>query len=192
MLLPIPSEPPMPPLIQIVIEEKEEKKEPAEPELTIEEKIEQNYYECDESIEYIRADDATCIPRPTYRSSESRSNTESSPTPGPTQKAVKTAVRGSNTYSYGYCTHWVASNRYVPNGWGNAISWKYNAQASGWTVSSKPIVGAIAWEPIGGYGHVALVTKVDGDMVTISEKNYRGWNVVSYRTVPISTFTYLY
>ena len=100
---------------------------------------------------------------------------------------------GFNGYSYGYCTWYVASRRSVPSNWGNAISWYYNAQYSGYGVGSAPAPGAIAWERS---NHVALVESVNGNMVTVSEMNYYsnggGWNRVSRRTVPASTFLYIY
>ena len=100
---------------------------------------------------------------------------------------------GYNGYAYGYCTWYVASRRSVPSNWGNAVSWYYNAQYSGYGVGSAPTPGAIAWERS---NHVALVESVSGGMVTVSEMNYYGngggWNRVSRRTVPASTFLYIY
>lgn len=180
--------PKMPEPIQIVIEQKVE--EPKEEE-TLQYKIDNDVNNC-EPERYIRADNAECGEiRPEYRQTTSSGTQSHVATTNTSQTAIR-ASSGANSYSYGYCTHWVASKRYVPNGWGNAISWKYYAQYQGWTVSSQPIVGAIAYEPTGGYGHVAFVESVNGTTVTVSEKNYKGWNVVSYRTVPISQFTYLY
>lgn len=107
-----------------------------------------------------------------------------------TQK-IKThteALNGSNTYEIGQCTHWVASHRYVPNGWGDATNWKYAAQRAGWTVSSRPVAGAIGWT----YGHVVYVQSVQSNTVTISEQNY-DWNSgVRTITVPITKYLYLY
>lgn len=104
---------------------------------------------------------------------------------------VKTPVRGSKApsgwYPYGQCTYWVWTKRVVP-GWNDASDWLWQARRDGWTISSKPIVGAIAWEP----GHVAYVESVKGSSVTVSEMNYKGLGVVSRRTVPISTFQYIY
>jgi len=98
-----------------------------------------------------------------------------------------------NGYAYGYCTYYVASRRAVPSNWGNANQWYYNAQASGFSVGSTPVAGAIAWTGAGYYGHVAYVESVSGGMVTVSEMNYNGgWNRVSSRTVPASTFRYIY
>lgn len=98
-----------------------------------------------------------------------------------------------NGYSYGYCTYYVAGRRGVPSDWGNANSWYYAAQASGFKVGSVPVPGAIAWTGAGYYGHVAYVEGVSGGMVTVSEMNYNGnWNRVTSRTVPASTFRYIY
>lgn len=98
----------------------------------------------------------------------------------------------NNSYSYGYCTWYVASKRAVPGGWGNANSWYANARAAGVGVGTVPRAGAIAWTSAGYYGHVALVESVQGNMVTVSEMNYNGWNRISSRTVPASSFRYIY
>jgi surface antigen len=98
-----------------------------------------------------------------------------------------------NGYAFGYCTYYVATRRNVPSDWGNANQWYYNAQASGFSVGSTPIPGAIAWTGAGYYGHVAYVESVSGSEVTISEMNYNGnWDRVTERTVPASSFLYIY
>lgn len=100
---------------------------------------------------------------------------------------------GGNSYAYGYCTYYVAGRRYVPSNWGNANSWLYNARAAGYSTGSAPAVGAIAWEGTGYYGHVSYVESVSGGMVTVSEMNYGGgWNRISRRTAPASSFRYIY
>lgn len=110
----------------------------------------------------------------------------SSPKASP--EAPKIAQNGSNTYQPGQCTHFVASHRYVPNGWGDATNWKYAAQRAGWTVSSKPVAGAIGWT----YGHVVYVESVNSGSVVISEQNY-DWNSgIRTITVPITKYLYLY
>jgi len=101
-------------------------------------------------------------------------------------------IGSGNGYDFGYCTWYVASHRAVPSNWGNAVNWYYNAQFSGFSVGSTPAVGAIAWTGAGYSGHVALVEAVNGDSVTISEMNYAGWDQVDYRTVPASSFRYIY
>ena len=98
-----------------------------------------------------------------------------------------------NGYAFGYCTFYVASRRSVPSNWGNANAWYYNAQASGFSVGSVPVPGAIAWTGAGYFGHVAYVESVSGGMVTVSEMNYNGgWDRVSFRTVSAGTFRYIY
>jgi surface antigen len=98
-----------------------------------------------------------------------------------------------NGYAYGYCTWYVASRRNVPSYWGNAVNWYYNAQISGFSVGSTPEVGAIAWTGAGYLGHVAYVESVSGGNVTISEMNgTAGWGRVDTRTVPASSFRYIY
>lgn len=100
---------------------------------------------------------------------------------------------GGNGYAYGFCTYYVAGRRSIPGNWQDARNWYYNAQASGFSVGSTPVPGAIAWTGAGYYGHVAYVEGVSGGMVTISEMNFNGgWNRVSSRTVPASTFRYIY
>lgn len=128
------------------------------------------------------------------------------PDPTPVARLASVAARptaamgfqptfNGNGYSFGYCTYYVASRRSIPGNWGNASQWYYNAIASGYAVGAVPQAGAIAqtsggW---GGYGHVAYVESVNGNMVTISEMNYNGgWNRVSSRTVPASAFRYIY
>lgn len=106
---------------------------------------------------------------------------------------VHAQVGGPNGYSFGYCTWYVATRRAVPGWWGNAANWYGNAQISGYGVGSVPRVGAIAWTGVGYAGHVAYVEGVSGGMVTVSEMNWNGnWDRVTSRTVPASTFRYIY
>jgi surface antigen len=100
----------------------------------------------------------------------------------------------ANNYARGQCTWYVAGRRQIPAGWGNAKSWYYNASASGWKVGNVPAIAAVAWTSAGYYGHVALVEKVsdDGQSVYISEMNYRGVYIKSYRWAPASSFRYIY
>lgn len=90
----------------------------------------------------------------------------------------------SNAYPYGWCTYYVASKRYVPGGWGNASSWLSSAQRSGYATGSAPAVGAIVVTSESWMGHVAYVESVSGNMITVSEMNYKGWGLVSRRTIP--------
>jgi surface antigen len=127
------------------------------------------------------------------------------PAPAPVVAATRVASAGNasphltsfafsgNGYSYGYCTYYVASRRSIPGYWGDARNWYYNAQASGFSVGSVPVAGAVAWTGAGYYGHVAYVESVNGNSVTVSEMNFNGgWNRVSYRTTSASSFRYIY
>jgi len=177
------SEPPKTPLISIVIESfKEEPVEvPAKPLYTLEDKIKDNHYKCDENKQYIRADTAKCLDKPVY-------------TQQSTVSTVTRAYSGSRGgYAYGNCTAYAQNSLgWVPNGWGNANRWDNNARAMGYTVSSTPRVGAVAQTDAGYYGHVAVVVAVHGTTVTVKEMNYVGFNVVSTRTAPTSSFVYIY
>ncbi len=101
--------------------------------------------------------------------------------------------RGSsagNTYYAGYCTWYAKSRRPdLPNNLGNANTWVARAAAQGIPTGSAPRVGAIGQQGM----HVVYVEAVHGNgTVTVSEMNFTGWNQVSRRTVPASTFSYIY
>lgn len=167
------------PLISILTEQPQEV-EP-EPIYTIEDKIRDNYYECDETIEYIRADNAQCLPKPVYtpRAVNTRLSTQNTP---------QTIRNGSNApsgwYPYGQCTWWVASKRAVGQ-WNNATEWLWQAQRDGYATGSEPRAGAIAWR----YGHVAFIESVSGNMMTVSEANYDRRGSIRTITVPVSDYT---
>ena len=110
---------------------------------------------------------------------------------------------GSNGYDYGYCTWYVANQVSVPSNWGNAVSWAYFAQLSGWKVSSSPTVGSIAqtrnmacYRTSDGtttcLGHVAVVEAVspDGSQIQYSDMNgIAGFNHIGHSGwVSASTF----
>lgn len=95
-----------------------------------------------------------------------------------------------NSYAYGWCTWYVKSRKpNIPNNWGNAYSWIGSAQASGYSTGAAPVAGAIG----ASGGHVVYVESTDGINVNISEMAYAGGiGVVHYRTVPASSFYYIY
>lgn len=103
-------------------------------------------------------------------------------------------IYGSNGYDFGYCTWYVATQISVPSNWGNASSWAYYASLSGWNVSFRPTVGAIAQtaDAAGGEGHVAIVDAVsaDGSQIQIRDMNgVAGWDRVGYSGwIPATTF----
>ncbi len=88
----------------------------------------------------------------------------------------------AHQFPWGWCTWYVASRRHVPWG-GNAGTWLYHAKAFGASTGRVPRPGAIMVSGESGYGHVAIVESVKGEMMTISEMNYRGFGVVSKRTI---------
>jgi surface antigen len=112
---------------------------------------------------------------------------------GSTSSTIRTASRGSvagNTYTPGYCT-WYAKNRRpdLPNNLGNANTWVSRAAAQGIATGATPRVGAIGQQGM----HVVYVESVNSDRtVTVSEMNYGGLYKISSRTVPASTFYYIY
>lgn len=106
-------------------------------------------------------------------------------------------VGWGNSFPYGQCTWW-ANERYhqlhgiyVP--WsGNAWQWSDNAYASGWHVSSSPVVGAIVvlqpWvQGAEGLGHVAVVESVlSNGHVIASNMNWgvKRWQVAYVEFAP--------
>ena len=89
-----------------------------------------------------------------------------------------------HSFPYGYCTWYVAQRRYVPWG-GNAGTWLYHAKAAGYATGRTPRTGAIMVTSESWYGHVAIVEKVTGSTMTVSEMNYRAWGKKDYRQVDI-------
>ena len=75
----------------------------------------------------------------------------------------------------------------------NATNWDVNARQIGIKVNKTPAPGAVAQWKAGNhaskYGHVAYVTEVKGDQVTIEEYNYKPYSF-SRRTVPASQPSY--
>lgn len=112
----------------------------------------------------------------------------------PAPKAYVPSGYFGNAYAFGQCTYYVASRRSVPSFWGNAASWFYNAQASGFSVGRQPVPGAIAWTPRGWYGHVAIVEQVNGSEILVSDMNFNGnWNRVTTRWTTLAEFQgYIY
>lgn len=99
-------------------------------------------------------------------------------------------------FTYGQCTWYVASRRYVP--WtGDAWMWYGNARAMGYAEGQVPEPGAImvTWESL-IYGHVAYVEQVNADgSFVVSEMNFKAWDVIDERTltvkeVPLIGFIY--
>lgn len=100
---------------------------------------------------------------------------------------LKGKAGAGHRFPYGYCTWYVAQKRYVPWG-GNAGTWLYHAKAAGYATGRSPRPGAIMVTTENRYyGHVALVEKVSGDTITVSEMNYAGFGRKSTRTLSASS-----
>lgn len=104
----------------------------------------------------------------------------SAPTPTPTPITYNSA---GNTYPVGQCTWGVKQAApWVGNYWGNANQWLSSARAAGFSTGSAPQVGAVAVWGGGYYGHVAVVTAVNGSQIQVVESNYAGnMSVGNYR-----------
>ena len=97
-----------------------------------------------------------------------------------------------NSYTRGQCTWYVAGRRQVPNTWGNARTWLPRAKAAGWATGTTPALGAIAWTSAGRFGHVAVVTAIDGNRVQVSEMNFVQSFKIDDRWAPAGSFQYIY
>lgn len=93
----------------------------------------------------------------------------------------------SRGWYVGNCTSYVAERYDLTHadGWrGDGGEWLDRAAALGKEVSSDPKPGDIMVTGEGASGHVAIVEAVNNDgTVTVSEMNYKGYNVVSERTL---------
>lgn len=125
-------------------------------------------------------------PSPNTSAQSSRLATGSASTPeaqdSPKTFSKKYYAYPAHSFPYGWCTWYVASRRHVPWG-GNAGTWLYHAKAYGADTGKTPRVGSIMVTGESRWGHVAIVEKVKGDQITVSEMNYKGWAVKSSRTL---------
>ena len=83
-------------------------------------------------------------------------------------------------------------NQYKGTNWGNANTWDDAAKRTGVKVNKTPKPGAVAQSNAGKYGHVAWVTAVNGNKVTIEEYNWAKREGYGKRTVDKSTFNYIH
>ncbi|GGA47194.1 secretion protein [Kroppenstedtia guangzhouensis] len=127
----------------------------------------------------------------------------SSPTAYPYRNASVTGVDAWKFYNR-QCTSFVAwrlndagipfHNHMKGGRFGNATNWDVNArQIGGIKVNKTPAPGAVAQWKAGNhasqFGHVAYVTEVKGDQITIEEYNYKPYSF-SRRTLPASQPSY--
>jgi surface antigen len=127
--------------------------------------------------------------------------------PGPRVDDYNYKGRCKSVDKWGYftcqCTSFVAqrinerlgikfTNYYKGPNWGDGNSWDEAARKTGVKIDSTPKPGAIAQTNAGKAGHVAWVSAVSGDKVTIEEYNYVHTHGYSVRTVPKSKFSYIH
>lgn len=177
------NEPPKPRLLQVVTEQVTEQKIETK-ELTLEEKIANNYYECDETKYYIRADNAMCLLRPEYRASTGRYGSERSLS----STIPKNAATAPSGWFPAYQCTWYVWTRRAVGQWNDASDWYWQAQRDGWETGTTPRAGAIGWEP----GHVVYIESVNGNRVFISERNYDLKGSYRERWANDSEFKYIY
>ncbi|EWT02085.1 CHAP protein [Intrasporangium oryzae NRRL B-24470] len=125
-----------------------------------------------------RAAAAARASRSTTRTAIATKSTSNSYTP----RASSGSRSSFNWATPGQCTwgalnKWHQSEGYYPGGWtGNAMAWAWGARSAGYTVSSTPRTRSILVMQPGVHGsssvgHVAWVTRVSGNQVTIIEMN---------------------
>ena len=119
-----------------------------------------------------------------YNSTSTSSNRTSSVVQrDQTTPVVSKGPSAGNRFSWGWCT-WYAAQRRGDVTWrGNAGQWLNNARAQGRATGRTPAKGAIIVTSESWWGHVGIVENVQGDKVTISEMNYKGFGITSTRTV---------
>lgn len=122
------------------------------------------------------------IPRPTPSISSPLNIAERPYESFSSGKQLDGKAGSGHSFPYGYCTWYVAQKRYVPWG-GNAGTWLYHAKAAGYSTGRAPRPGAIMVSSESWWGHVALVEKVSGSTITVSEMNYVKWGKKSFRTL---------
>jgi surface antigen len=83
-------------------------------------------------------------------------------------------------------------NKYKGAAWGDGKTWDDAARQTGVKVNNTPKPGSVAVRNSGTWGHVAWVTKVSGDQVTVEEYNAAGTEKYGTRTLAKSTFVYVH
>jgi surface antigen len=127
-----------------------------------------------EALAKARRDAAARASRTTTRTTLTKSTTNTYATSGK-RSSYNWATAGQCTW--GALAKWKASEGYYPGGWtGNAMAWDTGAASAGYTVSGTPRTRSIVvFEPgvegASSVGHVAWVTGVSGNQVTIIEMN---------------------
>ncbi|MDW8743240.1 CHAP domain-containing protein [Streptococcus suis] len=120
---------------------------------------------------------AAATPAPATPAAETPAQAQAA-TPAAEATTVATPVvtySAGNTYPVGECTWGVKQIApWVGNYWGNGGQWLGSAAAAGFRTGSTPQVGAVAVWTNSYYGHVAVVTAVNGSEIQVMESNFNG------------------
>lgn len=117
------------------------------------------------------------------------------------QKRFDGSGGGADLYPIGQCTWYVARQRpdlpYFPGVTGDAKNWLHSAEVMKLPTGGQPRPGAVAvFQPgqygAGYYGHVAYVTAVVGNMITVTEANFQNRPIGSARTLPWAGLRFIY
>jgi surface antigen len=134
-------------------------------------------------------------PQTSLKQAINGSGASSTADPAPTGVVVLSGFTfPGDEYAPGNCTYWAYARRAqvgesIPNSWGDASSWSFNATLDGYKVDHVPTQYAIMQtsEVDDGLGHVAFVEGVDPDGTWhISEMNVLGLNTVDHKALPAS------
>jgi surface antigen len=178
------------PTVQILTEQRIVVEAPPEiieeRELTIEEKIAQNYYGCNTDTHWISAENATCLLKQS-RSTNTRVRSQNTP-----RAPQNGSGAPSGYYKWGWCTYGAWSLTGWAGPWQDAKFWASNAQRDGHIVSGVPIVGSIFVDRSGVYGHVGVVIGVNSDSITVRDMNFVGFGQWSTRTISSSGLLFIY
>lgn len=120
----------------------------------------------------------------------------------PTTSSYSSTIRwggGGNPMPYGWCTWFAWQWRHdnlgdeytLPSGLGNARYWD-SQLAGSFYIDKTPQYGDVFVSKGGYYGHVGIVTGVNGDgSITITDMNGpQGWGRVATRTIQASEWSY--
>ena len=126
--------------------------------------------------------------------------TEKSTVNGTTGKKSSYNWATAGQCTWGALNKWYQSEGYYPGGWtGNAMEWAWGAANAGYTVSGTPRTRSILVMQPGVHGsssvgHVAWVTGVNGNEVTIIEMNALAgpYNYNTRTLTDISGMKYIY
>ena len=102
-----------------------------------------------------------------------------------TPKTPPPAVKRVTGYGNGSCVPYARARTGI-NIYGWAGTFLKQAPQAGYTVVAEPVKGAILVTSESG-GHVAAVEEVTATDILISEQNYKGLYIVSWRRIPLES-----